>query len=46
MDTHISRVRRRLQLVESRGWRLRAVYRKGYRIERIETDADVPDDKD
>ena len=35
LDTHMSRVRRRLQLVESQGWRLTAVYRRGYRLERL-----------
>ncbi len=35
LDTHISRVRRRLRLLEPQGWRLAAVYRKGYRLERL-----------
>lgn len=35
LDTHVSRVRTRLMLVESHGWRLSAVYRRGYRLERL-----------
>ncbi len=38
LDTHMSRVRRRLKLVESEGWRLSAVYRRGYRLERLKND--------
>src|SRR4051794_18955859 len=34
LDTHMSRVRRKLCLSETSGWRLLAVYGKGYRLER------------
>ena len=34
VDTHISRLRRKLQLDGSHGWRLVAVYQHGYRLER------------
>ena len=35
LDTHMSRVRRKLQLTEDNGWRLTALYRRGYRLERV-----------
>ncbi|MEO8631008.1 MAG: response regulator transcription factor [Betaproteobacteria bacterium] len=37
LDTHMSRVRRKLHLTEDRGWRLAALYRRGYRLERVIT---------
>ena len=39
LDTHMSRVRTRLGLTEQNGWRLTAVYRRGYRLERLKTTA-------
>lgn len=38
IDTHISRLRSKLGLNESNGWRLVSVYQYGYRLERVETD--------
>ena len=35
LDTHVSRVRRKLWLTELNGWRLGAVYGQGYRLERL-----------
>jgi DNA-binding response OmpR family regulator len=35
LDTHMSRVRTKLQLIEIYGWRLRAEYSRGYRLERL-----------
>jgi DNA-binding response OmpR family regulator len=35
VDTHISRLRRKLGLVPERGWRLKAVYHQGYRLEQF-----------
>jgi DNA-binding response OmpR family regulator len=35
LDTHISRVRRKLLLNEANGWKLTAVYRHGYRLESL-----------
>jgi len=35
VDTHISRLRRKLALLPENGWRLKAVYQHGYRLERI-----------
>jgi two-component system response regulator RegX3 len=35
LDTHVSRVRRKLQLTPENGWRLSAVYSHGYRLERL-----------
>lgn len=33
LDTHISRLRKKLQLGEDSGWRLTSVYHQGYRLE-------------
>jgi DNA-binding response OmpR family regulator len=41
VDTHISRIRRKLALWPENGWRLKAVYHHGYRLERISRDARV-----
>ncbi len=35
VDTHISRIRKKLELVPEQGWHLSAVYQSGYRLERI-----------
>jgi len=35
VDTHVSRLRRKLGLLPERGWRLKAVYHQGYRLERL-----------
>jgi len=34
VDTHVSRLRRKLRLNEGNDWKLTAVYQHGYRIER------------
>jgi DNA-binding response OmpR family regulator len=34
VDTHVSRIRGKLQLTPENGWRLSAVYQHGYRLER------------
>ncbi len=39
VDTHISRIRGKLQLTPENGWRLLAVYQHGYRLERVEAAA-------
>ena len=36
LDTHVSRVRNKLALLPENGWRLRAVYGHGYRLERCQ----------
>ena len=36
VDTHISRLRKKLDLCENNGWKLSAIYQHGYRIERVE----------
>jgi DNA-binding response OmpR family regulator len=36
VDTHISRLRRKLSLNPENGWRLKAVYHQGYRLEQLE----------
>lgn len=35
VDTHVSRIRNKLQLTPENGWRLTAVYQHGYRLERF-----------
>ena len=35
VDTHVSRIRGKLQLTPENGWRLLAVYQHGYRLERV-----------
>ena len=35
VDTHVSRIRGKLQLNPEHGWRLSAIYQHGYRLERI-----------
>ncbi len=39
VDTHVSRIRGKLQLTPEHGWRLSAVYQHGYRLERLESAA-------
>jgi DNA-binding response OmpR family regulator len=39
VDTHISRLRRKLGLTPENGWRLKAVYHQGYRLEQLEDEA-------
>jgi DNA-binding response OmpR family regulator len=43
VDTHISRLRRKLDLSEINGWRLRAVYQHGYRLEPVDRDSREPE---
>ncbi|MEM7250135.1 MAG: response regulator transcription factor [Pseudomonadota bacterium] len=40
VDTHISRIRTKLGLTPSVGWRLSSVYQHGYRLEQIEPESD------
>jgi DNA-binding response OmpR family regulator len=35
IDTHISRIRQKLKLLPENGWRIKAVYQHGYRLERV-----------
>lgn len=35
VDTHVSRIRRKLSLEEANGWQLTSVYGHGYRLERL-----------
>jgi DNA-binding response OmpR family regulator len=37
VDTHISRLRKKLHIKEANGWQLSAIYQHGYRLERIGT---------
>lgn len=42
VDTHISRLRRKLQLTDTRGFRLASTYGSGYRLERFEPGHEKP----
>ena len=35
VDTHVSRLRKKMKLNESNGWKLSAIYQHGYRLERV-----------
>jgi len=35
VDTHISRIRKKMQLNEDNGWKLSAIYQHGYRLEQV-----------
>lgn len=36
VDTHVSRIRKKLALVPEKGWRLSAIYHQGYRLEQLD----------
>ena len=36
VDTHVSRLRKKLNLSEENGWKLSAIYQHGYRLERVD----------
>lgn len=36
VDTHVSRLRKKLKIGEETGWKLTAIYQHGYRLEKIE----------
>ena len=36
VDTHISRIRKKLELIPENGWRLSAIYHQGYRLEQVD----------
>jgi DNA-binding response OmpR family regulator len=38
VDTHISRIRKKLHLTPENGWRLSSIYHQGYRLERLATE--------
>ncbi|MBI3561922.1 MAG: response regulator transcription factor [Gammaproteobacteria bacterium] len=42
VDTHISRVRKKLELTPESGWRLSAIYHQGYRLEPVDKDESTP----
>lgn len=41
VDTHMSRIRKKLDLNQERGWRLSAIYQHGYRLEYLEPETPV-----
>lgn len=41
VDTHISRIRKKLALTQENGWKLSAIYHQGYRLEKLEDTGDV-----
>ncbi len=36
VDTHISRIRKKLKISEENGWRLSSIYQRGYRLEQFD----------
>lgn len=38
VDTHVSRLRRKLSLYKENGWQLSSIYQHGYRLEKTESD--------
>lgn len=42
VDTHVSRIRNKLDLKPDNGWQLKAVYQHGYRLEPVEHPAQTP----
>lgn len=38
VDTHMSRIRSKLELTPEHGWRLSSIYQHGYRLERLEAE--------
>ena len=44
VDTHISRIRKKLQLTPENGWRLSAIYHQGYRLEQVDQDEEKSSD--
>ena len=36
VDTHVSRLRKKMNLSEENGWKLSAIYQHGYRLERVD----------
>lgn len=36
VDTHVSRLRKKLQIGEENGWKLTAIYQHGYRLEKLD----------
>jgi len=40
VDTHISRLRKKMKLGEDNGWRLSSVYQHGYRFERLDDETE------
>lgn len=41
VDTHISRIRKKLELAPEKGWRLTAIYHQGYRLEQLDVEEKV-----
>lgn len=37
VDTHVSRIRQKLELRPENGWQLQAIYQHGYRLDRVQT---------
>jgi len=42
IDTHISRIRKKLNLSPENGWRLSSIYHQGYRLERLSPEDVLP----
>ena len=42
VDTHVSRIRKKLNIAPENGWRLISIYQRGYRLEHISADDTLP----
>ena len=40
VDTHMSRIRKKLEIMPEKGWRLSSIYHQGYRLEHLSSGAD------
>jgi len=41
VDTHISRLRKKLKITPDNGWQLSAIYQHGYRLEKLDKNKDA-----
>lgn len=46
VDTHMSRLRRRLGVKPENGYRIKTIYQRGYRLETVSADSALPEEED